>query len=303
MCLWAAATRTQHQAAPRRANKNKPDAAAGVEEDDVEGFENELDAMAVEGDDDDAPPEERPSPRRLSLLESNVNILEQDCKVAQLFVDAAMSRKDNLYLGLDISTQSTGYAVLRPSTATMPNLGDHCLSDDVSRPDSPEVLREMGEANLVEWGCISGNGSDGKKGDEIDVGIIVEQALVQVAARCDLSTGGKAPAVSGASSELEESGASSACAVKEDRKTGAGDAGDDLLPGADGKGRVWVVGVEDFMRRFLPGRSNAKSIFALAQLNGIIKYACHKHLGVKANSFHPSTPRSFYSLTKNKARR
>ncbi|CAN0558900.1 unnamed protein product, partial [Ectocarpus sp. 12 AP-2014] len=41
-------------------------------------------------------------------------------------------------------------------------------------------------------------------------------------------------------------------------------------------GRVWVVGVEDFMRRFLPGRSNAKSIFALAQLNGIIKYACHK---------------------------
>jgi len=40
--------------------------------------------------------------------------------------------------------------------------------------------------------------------------------------------------------------------------------------------QVWVVGVEDFMRRFLPGRSNAKSIFALAQLNGIVKYACHK---------------------------
>ncbi len=39
---------------------------------------------------------------------------------------------------------------------------------------------------------------------------------------------------------------------------------------------MWVVGVEDFMRRFLPGRSNAKSIFALAQLNGIVKYACHK---------------------------
>ena len=137
--------------------------------------------------------------------------------------------------------------------------------------------------------------------------------------------------------------------------------------------QVWVVGVEDFMRRFLPGRSNAKSIFALAQLNGIVKYACHKvntwvdcllraatlrginfgtvshercncdhfptrtpiphrqpltivmmsitpvsflvlaatcssvagllqHLGAKANSFHPSTPRSFYGLTKNKVR-
>lgn len=45
-------------------------------------------------------------------------------------------------------------------------------------------------------------------------------------------------------------------------------------PGVEGQ--VWVVGVEDFMRRFLPGRSNAKSIFALAQLNGIVKYACYK---------------------------
>ncbi|CBJ26275.1 conserved unknown protein [Ectocarpus siliculosus] len=292
MCLWAAAT----QAAPRRADK--PAAAAGVEEDDVEVFENELDAMVVEGDGDDATPEGRPSsPRRLSLLESNVNILEQDCKVAQLFVDAAASRKDNLYLGLDISTQSTGYAVLRPSTATMSNLGGHCLSDDVSHADRPGLLREMGEANLVEWGCISGNGSDGKKGDEIDVGIIVEEVLVQVAERCVRSTGGKAPAASVTTSELEES-VGSGCAVKGYKKTG--DAGDDLQPEADDKGRVWVVGVEDFMRRFLPGRSNAKSIFALAQLNGIIKYACHKHLGVKANSFHPSTPRSFYSLTKNK---
>lgn len=41
-------------------------------------------------------------------------------------------------------------------------------------------------------------------------------------------------------------------------------------------GRGWVVGVEDFMRRFLPGRSNARSIIALAQLNGIVKYACQK---------------------------
>lgn len=63
MCLWAAAT----QAAPRRADK--PAAAVGVEEDDVEGFENELDAMVVEGDGDDATPEERPSsPRRLRCV-------------------------------------------------------------------------------------------------------------------------------------------------------------------------------------------------------------------------------------------
>ena len=42
------------------------------------------------------------------------------------------------------------------------------------------------------------------------------------------------------------------------------------------EGTIWVVGVEDFMRRFLPGKSNAKSMFALAQLNGIVKYACKK---------------------------
>lgn len=48
------------------------------------------------------------------------------------------------------------------------------------------------------------------------------------------------------------------------------------IPEAGVAGQVWVVGVEDFMRRFLPGKSNAKSIFALAQLNGIVKYACLK---------------------------
>lgn len=133
-------------------------------------------------------------------------------------MDAAASRKDKLYLGLDISTQSTGYAVLRPSTATMANPGGHCLSDDVSHPDRSGLLREMGEANLVEWGCISGNGSDGKKGDEIDVGIIVEEVLVQVAERCVRSTGGKAPAASGTTSELDESGGSG-CDVKGDEKT------------------------------------------------------------------------------------
>lgn len=44
---------------------------------------------------------------------------------------------------------------------------------------------------------------------------------------------------------------------------------------------IWVVAVEDFMRRFLPGRSNARSMFTLAQLNGIVKYACRK-----VRSFH-----------------
>lgn len=53
MCLWAAAT----EAAPQTDK-----AQAGEEVDDIEEFENELDAMVVE---DDAPSEEPPSPRRL----------------------------------------------------------------------------------------------------------------------------------------------------------------------------------------------------------------------------------------------
>lgn len=112
--------------------------------------------------------------------------------MAQLFVDAAASRKDSLYLGLDISTRSTGYAVLRPSTDTMATPGDsgHSDHDDDDAPHLKRFgfLREVGEASLVEWGCISGNGSDGKKGDEVDVGVLVEEALVRVAARCGRTT-------------------------------------------------------------------------------------------------------------------
>lgn len=109
--------------------------------------------------------------------------------MAQLFVDAATSRKDTLYLGLDISTQSTGYAVLQPSTATMAPPGDSekRADGDASHP-SAEWLQEVGEANLMEWGYISGNGADGKKGDEVDVGVVVEDNLIQVAARCGRSS-------------------------------------------------------------------------------------------------------------------
>eukprot|EP00752_Nemacystus_decipiens_P011907 g10558.t1 len=319
MCLWAAAT----DVAPQE------DRATEEEEvDDIEEFETELDAMVVE---DDAPSEEPPSPRKVSLLESNVNILEQDCNVAQLFVDAATSRKDNLYLGLDISTQSTGYAVLQPSAATLDTTAGGtwtCSNSDASAPEGNGWLRDVGEANLIEWGYISGNGIDGKKGDEVDVGAIVEDTLIQVAARCgrssssvrvgggddarssstspssssspSLSSGPAAHEGYGNSSSrgLGEEGGSAAAAAA--AAAAAGEEQKNSVGGVEAHRKVWVVGVEDFMRRFLPGRSNAKSIFALAQLNGIVKYACHKHLGAKAISFHPSTPRSFYGLTRNK---
>lgn len=96
--------------------------------------------------------------------------------MAQALIDAARSRAGKLYLGLDVSTQSTGYAVLRPST----------VPPSTSEPEG--LLREAGEANLVEWGCILGS-SNGSKKDVVDVGIIVEEALVEVATRCRRDNG------------------------------------------------------------------------------------------------------------------
>ena len=60
MCLWAAAT----EAAPH-ADKAQEEERV----DDVEEFENELDAMVVE---DEAPSEEPPSPRKLRCTRQRV---------------------------------------------------------------------------------------------------------------------------------------------------------------------------------------------------------------------------------------
>lgn len=75
-------------------------------------------------------------------------------------------------MGLDISTQSTGYAVLRPPTLAL------------EASDPQRVLVEAGKARLVEWGCILGSGNGSKKKDVLDVGTLVEETLVEVAERC-----------------------------------------------------------------------------------------------------------------------
>lgn len=122
--------------------------------------------------------------RSISLLQSNIKILEQDCGVAQLVVDAAASRAGNLYLGLDISTQSTGYAVLGPSTIS-----------PGSSSSSPEgLLRGVGDTKLVEWGFIVGSGSGSKKKDVVDVGVIVAGTLMELAERCRHEHGNRAAA-------------------------------------------------------------------------------------------------------------
>lgn len=143
-----------------------------------------------------------------SLLQSNIEILKHDCGVAQLLLDAATCRANSLYLGLDISTQSTGYAVLRPSALPI-NListlsgnrnsfdsidGIGCIDDidciDGGRSEPEErLLRAAGLAELLEWGCIAGSGSGSKKKDVVDVGVIVEEALRDVATRCRPSSG------------------------------------------------------------------------------------------------------------------
>ena len=88
-------------------------------------------------------------------------------------INTVRAREGWLYLGLDISTSSTGYAVLTPSTPALD-------PSDTQR----ETLIKTGKARLVEWGCIPGVDNGGRKQDVVDVGIVVEEALREVAERC-----------------------------------------------------------------------------------------------------------------------
>lgn len=46
-------------------------------------------------------------------------------------------------------------------------------------------MRRVLGANLVEWGCIAGSGNgDRNKKDVVDVGVIIEERLREVATRC-----------------------------------------------------------------------------------------------------------------------
>lgn len=131
-----------------------------------------------------------------------MEILKHDCGVEQLLLEAATCRANRLYLGLDISTRSTGYAVLRPSAlpiSPMSTFGDDINSGNVienidcidgGHSEAEEgLLRTAGLAELLEWGCIAGSASDNKKKDVVDVGVIVEEALRDVATRCRPSSG------------------------------------------------------------------------------------------------------------------
>ncbi|CAN0146739.1 unnamed protein product, partial [Discosporangium mesarthrocarpum] len=199
---------------------------------------------------------------RMNQADSNVALLARECGVGQAVLGARRALASRLYLGLDISTRSTGYTVLMPHQD-----GGGIWDSLVAESEQSEglacgagALRELGKASVVEWGLITTQ--EGK--DILDFGDIITQRLGEVGHRC----------------------------------SGVGVEGN-----GDGRRREWVVGVEDFMKTFGPGRFNTRALFTLAQLNGIVKFSCLKAFGAKAEAYHPTTARAFYGLLKNKAKR
>jgi hypothetical protein len=62
----------------------------------------------------------------------------------------------------------------------------------------------------------------------------------------------------------------------------------------------WIVGVEDFAKSFTTGRFHTRSLFKLAQLNGIVKFGCLQTFAVKPDAWHPTSARAFYGLKRGK---
>lgn len=60
----------------------------------------------------------------------------------------------------------------------------------------------------------------------------------------------------------------------------------------------WRVGIEDFMRTYRFGRFHTKGIFQLAQLNGVVSYACWRRFSGDAQPVHthPSAARGFFGI-------
>jgi Holliday junction resolvasome RuvABC endonuclease subunit len=59
----------------------------------------------------------------------------------------------------------------------------------------------------------------------------------------------------------------------------------------------WVVGIEAFMRMFRSGSFHNAGMFQLAQLNGIVSFACWKRFDVMPLHTHPSAARGFFGLS------
>ena len=74
---------------------------------------------------------------------------------------------------------------------------------------------------------------------------------------------------------------------------------------------VWCVGIEDFMKTFATGRFQTRSLFAMAQLNGVVAFECMHMFGARGTTgeeppreplqVHPTRARTAYGLRKSGA--
>ena len=151
-------------------------------------------------------------------------------------------------LGLDVSTRSTGYAVLTP-TGTNPELHVLCCGA------------------LTPWSCISdfAHCHTLKSSLCLLAGGLVRCGAIDLR-RCDTL-------LSAAQSVAQE--------LQTLKEEVVGEL-DQHLPashftfpgGPSDKSVLWEVGIEEFMKSFGGGRFHTKGLFKLAQLNGIVSYQC-----------------------------
>ncbi|RLN51443.1 hypothetical protein BBJ28_00011646 [Nothophytophthora sp. Chile5] len=71
----------------------------------------------------------------------------------------------------------------------------------------------------------------------------------------------------------------------------------DVHAAVEEQGTEWLVGIEAFMRLFRVGQFHNAGIFQLAQLNGIVSYACWKRFEALPTHTHPSAARGFFGLS------
>ncbi|GAB9463295.1 hypothetical protein Gpo141_00000760 [Globisporangium polare] len=156
------------------------------------------------------------------------------CDVAQKTRTLIRDSPPVRVLGLDINTNSTGFA----------------------------VLTEHGR--LCQWGHVST--AHIQSSDILSIAHAIDSALGDVHIRVAKETGGDAQQLS------------------------------------------WHVGIEDFMRMYRFGRFHNKGIFQLAQLNGIVSYACWQRfsahgVGATPTHTHPSAARAFLGIAASKKKK
>ncbi|CAM9236420.1 unnamed protein product [Phaeothamnion confervicola] len=244
---------------------------------------------AVEADYEE---EELKLPRATTSAEANLALLVAHCRPGTVLAEAVAQRAGRLYLGLDVNTLSTGYTVLRAEGRSFGGCdGDNGNSSRGGRNSSiGDDLRAYDEravrATLVEWGRICPAGAR----DVVDIGSAIAAELCRIGERHTPARHrpGVLPPVNGGSTHDDVAAAANPAT------DGATDAEKEERPTA------WVVGVEDFMKTFMPGRFNTRALFKMAQLNGIVGYGVLTALGAKATNVHPTSARAFYGLRKNK---